>query len=137
MDIRVCRNCRKMFQYITGPELCLQCKEAEEEMFQKVKTYLREHPGANMYEINQETGVSVKLIEKFLHDGRLEVSSHSPIVLTCERCGKQITTGRFCSDCKKEVSNEINKVKRMLVSPEKNESDSRPKMRYLESDKIK
>lgn len=137
MDVKVCRSCKKMFQYIAGPELCPKCRQAEEEMFQKVKEYLREHPGANMYEVNQETEVSATLIEKFLRQGRLQVASDSPIGLTCERCGKKITTGRFCNDCKSEVANQLNEVKKMLVSPEKYDKDTGPKMRYLQSDKIK
>lgn len=137
MEIKVCRSCKKMFQYIAGPEICLKCKQDEEEMFQKVKEYLKAHPGANMYEVNQETGVLVTLIEKFLRQGRLEVASNSPIALTCERCGKRITTGRYCNDCKNEISNELNEVKKRLVNPEKYSGDAGPKMRYLQSDKIK
>lgn len=137
MDVKVCRSCKKLFQYITGPEVCPKCKEAEEEMFQKVKGYLRAHPGANMYEVNQETEVSVTLIEKFLRQGRLQVASDSPIGLICERCGKRITTGRFCNDCKNEVTNQLNEVKKMLTASDKNDNSAEPKMRYLQSDKIK
>ena len=137
MEIKICRSCKKMFQHITGPELCPKCKQAEEEMFQNVKEYLREHPGANMYEVNQETGVSATLIEKFLRQGRLQVATDSPIGLNCERCGRKITTGRFCNSCKNEVTNELNEAKRMLAGPGKNNSDTGPKMRYLKSDNIK
>ena len=69
MEVKVCRGCKKIFQYIAGPELCPKCKQSEEEMFQKVKEYLRKHPGANMYEVNQDTGVSATLIDKFLCQG--------------------------------------------------------------------
>lgn len=139
MEIKVCRSCKKMFQYIAGPEICLKCKQDEEETFQKVKEYLKTHPGANMYEVNQETDVSVTLIEKFLRQGRLEVASNSPIALTCERCGKRITTGRFCNECKNEVTNGLREVKRMLEGTDKYDkgTDTSPKMRYLQSDKIK
>lgn len=137
MEVKVCRGCKKMFQYIAGPELCPKCKQSEEEMFQKVKEYLRKHPGANMYEVNQETGVSATLIEKFLRQGRLQVASDSPIGLMCERCGKKITTGRYCNDCKNEISNDLNEVKKRLVDPDKYTSDAGPRMRYLQSDKIK
>ncbi len=137
MEVKVCRNCKKLFQDITGAQICSKCKQAEEEMFQKVKDYLRDHPGANMYEVNQETGVSSALIEKFLRQGRLQVSMDSPIGLTCERCGRKITTGRYCNGCKHEVSDELNEAKKMLGASEKSVSDSGPKMRYLQSGKIK
>lgn len=137
MEVKVCRSCRKMFQYIAGPEICPNCKQAEEEMFQEVKEYLRKHPGANMYEVNQETGVSATLIEKFLRQGRLQVASDSPMALTCERCGKRISTGRYCHECKNEISSGIDEAKKKLVNPDKSSSDAGPKMRYLQSDKIK
>ena len=41
MEVKVCRGCKKMFQYIAGAELCPRCKQIEEEHFQKVKEYLR------------------------------------------------------------------------------------------------
>lgn len=137
MEVKVCRSCKKMFQYIVGAEICPKCREAEEEIFQKVKEYLREHPGANTYEVNQETGVSAKLLEKFLRQGRLEVSADSAITIACERCGRKITTGRFCHQCQNEVANQLNEVKRMLIHSDKEKEDTEPRMRYLGSDKIK
>ena len=136
MEVKVCRNCKKIFQYVAGPEICLQCRQEEEELFQKVKAYLREHPGANTYEVTQETGVSPTLIEKFLRQGRLEVAPESALALGCERCGKKIKTGRYCSDCTNEVTNQLNEVKRMLVASNKEGQDSSPRMRYLGSNKI-
>lgn len=136
MEVKVCRSCKRIFQYVAGPEICHECREAEEELFQKVKAYLKEHPGANTYEINQETGISAKLVEKFLRQGRLEVAPDSVLALGCERCGKKITTGRYCNECANEVTNQLNEVKRMLLNPDKESQDTSPRMRYLGSNKI-
>lgn len=137
MEIKVCRNCKKMFQYITGPELCPKCKQIEEDMFQVVKEYLRDNPGANLYEINRDTGVSAALVEKFIRQGRLEVSADSPVALECERCGKKIKIGRYCNDCKNKMANELNDVKRTLVaSQETHDTAKGAKMRYLKSDRL-
>ena len=129
MDVRVCHGCKKMFQYIAGPTLCPRCRQKEEEMFQTVKDYLRENPGANMYEVSQATSVSAALIEKFLREGRLQVSPDSPIALACEKCGRRISTGRLCSECKKEINNTLNDMKKNLVKAK--EDDSSARMRYL------
>lgn len=129
MDVRVCHGCKRMFQYIAGPILCPNCRQKEEEMFQTVRDYLRENPGANMYQVSQATKVSAALIEKFLREGRLQVSKDSPIALACEKCGRKITTGRLCSECKKEISNTLSDMKRGLVKPK--EDDSSARMRYL------
>ena len=129
MDVRVCHGCKKVFQYIVGPTLCPRCRQKEEEMFQIVKDYLRENPGANMYEVSQATSVSAALIEKFLREGRLQVSPDSPIALACEKCGRRISTGRLCSECKKEINNTLNDMKKNLVKAK--EDDSSARMRYL------
>lgn len=134
MEVKVCRSCRKMFQYLAGPEICPRCKQIEEEWFHKVRDYLRENPGAHLHELNNAIGVSASLVEKFLREGRLQVSSESPISLSCERCGKRISTGRQCLECKKEVANELNEMKQSLIKAEV-KKDTGAKMRFLQSDK--
>ena len=136
MELKVCHGCKKMFQYITGPVLCPKCKQYEEELFQKVKDYLRENPGDNMYEVNKATGVSSTLIEKFLRQGRLQVAADSPIALTCERCGKKIATGKYCNECKKEMAEALTDAKKSLTKPEASNDQSGAKMRYLKSKNV-
>ena len=136
MEVKVCRNCKKMFQYTTGPVLCPKCKQLEEEMFLKVKDYLRENPGSNMSDVSQATNVSATLIEKFLKQGRLQVSQDSPIKLTCDKCGKKITTGKFCDSCKKEILEGLSEVKHSMVEQQAKEVQREAKMRFLQSDKL-
>lgn len=100
MDVRPCKRCKKLFQYITGPIVCPRCKELEEKQFQTVKDYLRAHPGENMTVVSQETEVPVSLIEAFLRQGRLEIAPGSAITLHCEVCGTAIKTGKYCNTCK-------------------------------------
>jgi len=69
-----------------------------DEMYKKVRDYLYDHPNATMVEVSEATGVEEKIILEFLREGRLELKEPSP-VLTCERCGKPITTGRMCKEC--------------------------------------
>lgn len=137
MEVKVCRGCRKMFQYVMGDELCPKCKQIEEELFQKVKEYLRQNPGANMYMVNQETGVSAKLLEKFLRQGRLEVAPDSPLAMSCERCGRKISTGRYCIVCKSEVTQDLNNMRRDLMKENVGKEESTAKMRFLKSEDLK
>ena len=139
MEVRTCRRCKKIFQYITGPQICPRCKQKEEEMFQVVKEYLRQNPGATMNIVSQETEVSVAIIEGFLRQGRLEVTSDSPIALSCESCGVRILTGRLCQKCNASLvgglssaAKEIETEKRALEEKRKGE-----KMRFLKSDQIR
>lgn len=135
MDIRNCAKCGRLFNYMGGPPICQACREKEEESFQVVKDYIYEHKDANMMQISNETGVSTKLIERFIKEGRLILTEDSPIFLRCEKCGKEVKTGRFCSDCSRSLSNEM----RMSSTPPKEESSSKPKsekMRFLNKDRL-
>ena len=127
-----------MFQYVSGPSVCPKCRKLEEEMFQKVKDYLRKNPGAEMHRIAEETEVSVALIEKFLRQGRLEVTADSPIRLSCERCGVEITSGRMCAKCQNEIQGEINEVRKELTPEKKEEKKetSGEKMRFLKTEDL-
>ncbi len=138
MEVKVCKSCKAMFQYITGPEICPKCKSVEEEIFQKVKDYLREHPGESMNIVSEETGVAVSLIEKFLRQGRLEITPSSQITLTCEMCGRKILTGRFCTECKGQLQQGLSQAKQdmMGIKAEALKKEQQAKMRFLKSNKF-
>lgn len=135
MEVKVCARCKKMYQYIAGPNVCPRCKQIEEEQFQKVKDYLRENPGATMNTVSDETKVSVKLIQNFLKQGRLEVVPGSPMMLTCERCGESIITGKYCNKCKAELVGELSAIAHDMTAGQRKEEHNE-KMRFLKSDRI-
>ncbi|GFN35870.1 TIGR03826 family flagellar region protein [Tepidimicrobium xylanilyticum] len=108
MDVRNCSRCGMVYVY-DGFKICLRCRKSDEEDFKKVKGYLDENPGANISEVSEETGVSTKKIIEFLRQGRLEVADEHNIILTCERCGTSIKTGRFCDKCTLEMQREFKK----------------------------
>lgn len=135
MEVKVCVRCKKMFQYITGPTVCPKCKQIEEEQFQKVKEYLRENPGATMNTVSEETHVSVKLIQSFLKQGRLEVVPGSPMMLSCERCGASIVTGKYCNKCKNEMVGQLSALAHDMTAHQA-QNEHKEKMRFLKSDRI-
>ena len=140
MEIESCKRCGRLFQYITGKPICQECKKKEEELFQKVKEYLREHPGAVIKEVSEETGTSIPMIEGFLKLGRLEVSKDSPISLLCEKCGKKIKTGRYCHDCTHEIATQIQGEARKLKKGKAERLDvlrEKERMRFLDSERIR
>ncbi|NLJ78921.1 MAG: MerR family transcriptional regulator [Tissierellia bacterium] len=106
MDIRNCSNCGKIYNY-DGFNICIQCRRDEEKLFQKVKEYLRENPGAAIPEISEETEVESSKIIEFLRQGRLEVKDANNLILECERCEAPIRTGRFCDKCMVEMDREF------------------------------
>lgn len=106
-DLRNCRRCGRMFNYLGGSPICIDCKNKDEEVFKKIKEYLYDNPKATLSQVSLDLEVSVEKIRMFLKEGRLEITEDSNIVLECERCGKSIRTGRYCDECQNQVSNDI------------------------------
>ncbi|MCX7923030.1 MAG: MerR family transcriptional regulator [Clostridia bacterium] len=137
-DIRNCRRCGKMYNYIGGAPICPVCKEQDEEDFKRVKEYIYNHPGATISEVSTELEVSVEKIKTFLRDGRLEiVNGEGNMILECEVCGKSIRTGRFCDECSKSLSKDFASTAHDISSTISQQSEVQKKsigMRYLNKD---
>ncbi|NMA33622.1 MAG: MerR family transcriptional regulator [Clostridiaceae bacterium] len=104
-DVRNCRKCGKIFNYIGGMPICPACKDKEEEDFQRIKKYLYENPGASLTQVSTELDVSVETIKRFLREGRLEIANEEGnLLLECENCGRSIKSGRFCPDCERTLA---------------------------------
>lgn len=106
-DLRNCPRCGKLFAYI-GRSICNRCIEQEEEEFKLVKEYIYNNPGATVFEVADATEVSVDKIMRFLREERLEISSDNVnLILECESCGTSIRTGRYCQQCRDDLTNEM------------------------------
>ncbi len=119
MELKSCRECKKLFKYETGKVVCTQCRKRHEEYLDEIRAYLMDYPNATFKMINEEIGVSIKLIEEFIRDGRLEISSGSPLCLSCSGCGTQITKGRICEDCRQSTLNDVVRVGQEFIKEEK------------------
>lgn len=104
MNIRNCKMCGRIFNYVAGPVLCPSCRESMEAKFQEVKEYIREHRGVGIAEVAEACDVDAGQIRQWLREERLEVTEDSVIFLSCESCGAPIRCGRFCDKCKNEVT---------------------------------
>lgn len=101
-DMRIvnCVRCKQAFAMTKEP-ICPECIAKEEQEFELVKEYLDDNRGATMEDISEATGVSIKRIQKFLKDGRLEGIEGSG--LKCRKCGVPITKGTYCQKCAKKL----------------------------------
>lgn len=133
MDVRNCRSCGRMYNYLGGPPICPSCQKALEDKFQQVKAYLDEHPDARVAEISEENDVSVKQIKQWVREERLIFSGDSVEGIECENCGKMIRTGRFCDACKNSMANTLQNAieKPKVVVQEKKKDKDKDKMRFL------
>ncbi|SFH74328.1 flagellar operon protein TIGR03826 [Pseudobutyrivibrio sp. OR37] len=136
MDVRNCRTCGRLFNYIGGPaNMCPACREEVEKKFQKVKEYIRENPKASIQQIADDNEVSTNQLRQWIREERLQFTDDSDIGIECENCGASIKTGRFCDNCKNSMANSlseaIEKPKPALEQPKK-KPDSKNKMHFLE-----
>jgi len=133
MNVRNCRKCGRLFNYAMGPIICPQCREALEEKFKEVKTYISAHSGCGIQEVARECDVEVSQIQQWLREERLQFSEDSMVQLTCESCGTTIRSGRFCEKCKNEMANGFSNAIKPTAPPpvEKKETKEAPRMRFL------
>lgn len=104
-NVRNCKRCGRVFTY-TGKSICMNCLEEEQQDFEKVRDYLFKHHNSSTIEVSEATEVEVKVITRFLREGRLEsegLKLAEEDGLTCEKCDRPIGSGRFCETCLKEM----------------------------------
>lgn len=135
MDVRTCKQCKKIFNYLNGPTICPSCKQKLEEKFQEVKKYIQDNPGVNMHAVADECEVDIGQIRQWLREERLELTDGSASFLTCESCGTSIRSGKFCDKCRNDMTNNLQSVIQKNKPTEqtlyKREKEN-PKMRFLQ-----
>ncbi|MGB4660382.1 MAG: hypothetical protein WBI07_14490 [Mobilitalea sp.] len=124
MEVKVCKNCRRLFNHINGPDLCQECMKLlpkeeegrvnirmnsglshslvqEEEKYIKVREYVALYPGATIVQIADANGVTPSKIFEWIREDRMEFSEESKEVwFTCAKCGVKIKSGRYCVQCR-------------------------------------
>lgn len=135
MIVRNCKKCGKIFNYVSGPPICPQCKDALEEKFQEVRKYIQDNRHATIPEVSEACEVSTNQIQQWLRDERLELAEGSGITLFCENCEAPIMSGRFCEKCKSSMatrlSSSIKKPEAPKPQQKKKDTKENPKMRFL------
>ena len=122
VDIRNCRRCGKMFAYTRVP-ICPDCEKLDNEDLNKVRDYIKAHPGTKMSKVSEETEIPMNQIMKYLRDGRIELVDAEDLILTCEDCGKPITSGRKCAKCMAKLGKHLQTA--VPVAPPKPAEESK------------
>lgn len=132
MDLRNCKGCGKMFNYI-GKPMCPTCEKNLEDKFQVVKKYVKDHPEAPITVVAEENEVSVNQIKRWVRQERLSFSDASMVGLECEGCGTMIKTGRFCDMCKMTMQNNLSSVIKKKPEPKiETKQKESARMRFLD-----
>ncbi|WP_430790951.1 TIGR03826 family flagellar region protein [Virgibacillus flavescens] len=107
-ELANCTRCDELFMK-TLRDVCKNCFEEEERAFKTVSTYLRQRKNrqATLILVEEETGVSSKLITKFIKEKRLLTSQFPKLGYPCDTCDNTITTGRICSTCSDAILSDL------------------------------
>lgn len=133
MDVRNCKSCGRLFNYIGGAPICEACRKKLEEKFQEVKSYLEQYPNSSVTRVSEAMDVSVKQIRQWIREERLALSVPGADGIICEQCGAPIATGRFCEKCKASMVNTLSGALDKPVAPQiKRQERDGNKMRFLQ-----
>lgn len=132
MEVKNCKSCGRLFNYLTGPRLCTECKQKLEEKFMEVRNYIRDNPHASISQISEEMDVSTLQLHQWIREERLIFSEDSMVTIECENCGASIRTGRFCEKCKGEMARELGGMYQSAAPVMQKRDRDREKMRFLD-----
>jgi len=110
MEPKNCPRCGKIFVKVRDP-ICAQCMKEEDEIFEKVRQFVRDNPDSTIQEICEACDVTTKRVLAYLKDGRLEASKGLQGESLCSKCGRPIKTGRMCEKCVLEVNFQVGDMK--------------------------
>lgn len=132
MEVKSCRNCKRLFNYLSGPRLCMDCRDELEKKFSEVKRYIEDHKNATVSVVSEELDVSVQQINQWIREERLSFAEDSMVMIQCESCGAKIRTGRYCDACKASLSRDLsNLYKRDMANVTHQKKSDGDRMRYL------
>ncbi|MFW5790992.1 MAG: flagellar protein [Bacillota bacterium] len=137
MELKNCKECGKLFSPVAGEDRCHVCRDDNELKYQKVKDYLWDNPGATIDQVHEETGVDKDTIIQFVKDDRLIADGiDANFFVHCERCGREIESGRYCKSCKQEL---VDGLTRGIAKKNKEEKKSSKKddQRMYTSERIR
>ncbi len=132
MEVKTCKMCKRLFNYLAGPPICPGCKNKLDEKFVQVKEYVRENPHAGITEVAEANEVPASQIRRWIREERLSFSDESGVGLDCESCGKIIKSGRLCEECKSKLLGNFNDMYRQDESIVAKKHREAARMRFLD-----
>jgi len=106
-------------------DVCPTCFRQEEELFQKVKNFLRTNPGASVTQVAEHAGCDEDQVQAFINSGRLERVGLRKVAHPCQLCQKIIDEGVMCPECKKDLKDQVNNLKEPRPEPKESRSTGR------------
>lgn len=114
MDLQNCQQCGEIYVASKFRDVCEKCWRKEEAAYDTVAKYMRkrENRAATMLQVVEATGVSEKLILKFIKNGKLQIAQFPNLGYPCDKCGKVIRSGRLCEGCANDLRTDLKHLER-------------------------
>ena len=108
-ELRNCPECNAFFNYTGLREVCHNCAQKEEDLYQEVYRFLRkrENRAANVDRIVEATKVERDLLYKWVRKGRLHPAMFPNLGYPCDNCGRITNSGKLCEKCQSELKSEL------------------------------
>lgn len=111
-ELRNCPTCNGFFNYTGIREVCIECAQKEEKMYEDVYRFLRkrENRAATIEKIVEQTGVTESLLHQWVRKGRLQPTMFPNLGYPCEQCGGLTTKGKLCESCVTSLKNDLQQL---------------------------
>ncbi len=119
LNIKNCSRCKRIFIPVSGEKICPDCRAADLALEERVKTYVRDHPGITINELIEGSGVPSKFVWRMVQQGQFENSSLKDAQYPCNNCGKLITRGTYCDECTGKLKENAQKFAAAMDSRKK------------------
>lgn len=131
IKVKTCRKCKTPIHENSLQDYCSTCFKIVEEIFDKIREYLREYPGSTAFEIEQRLGIPVHVVNNFVRDGRLVEITNLNLNLQCLRCDGLLLSAhhKYCPGCEEEMMRSFQDAKDSLTKPQDKRLDG-GKMRF-------
>ena len=108
-ELRNCPMCDTYFNYTGLREVCYNCAQKEEDIYQIVYRFLRkrENRAANIDRIEEATGVDRELLYKWVRKGRLHPAKFPNLGYPCDNCGHLTNKGKLCDKCTNSIKTDL------------------------------
>ncbi len=106
-----CPKCGRLFARQNRP-ICEACYRKDEEMFEIVRSFIKENKTLDIDDIIDETGAGKKQILRWVREGRIDLVLPEGDGLTCSKCGRPIKVGRVCKRCAAKLQNSLGGIQK-------------------------
>jgi len=134
-NIDYCPTCGKLFAR-GAADVCPACYKEVEKQYEICLKFLRENKRCTIQEMSDATDVPIKLITKFIREGKISLANAPNMGYPCEMCGTIIRESHICDSCRHKLTKDIKNLNEDLDRKEELQRQE-SKISYNISDRLK